>query len=577
MADGVTINLPRWWALLLAGLLHGALLMLAFPPFDVWPLTFLMPLPLFWAAFRLGPKRVRRSLLVALGVIPTWWFQQSWLFDVAGLFYLLLALYLSAYVWIFVLLMGAWRERAGRLAGLPIALVAAVLWVGLEVVKGRLLLNGYAWFLLPQPLIALEALAAAASVVGTYGVSFLAALLIFGLAQVLGLAGGAPGGGGRRRTGWVAIFASVAVWTGLSVVGAAPQPKEDRHVRVGLVQTNVPQTNKDAAPFGDQVREFERFLQLTEQAAADPKPELIVWPETMVIGPGLNGESIEAYRRAKLFYNFNTPDGRPARIDATAFHDRLIETQARLGIPMLVGGRANEGVTIGTEPDGRISSKVERPYNSALMIRGGVVEEARYDKMRLMAFGEYMPYVSAFPRLADAIAGLGASGWTFVLKWGQTPTVFTLASGVRLVTPICFEASMPDHIRFLAYGSGERRADLIVTLTNDGWFGTGIFGRPQHLQMSQWRAIENGLPMVRSVNTGMAAVIDARGRLLASLPQHQDGVLVYNVPLADADHQTLFGRMGDVAGWTMLALSALITGWTVRPRRSPAAVVGGIK
>lgn len=565
MADGATINLPRWWALLLAGLLHGVLVMLAFPPFDLWPLTFLIPLPLFWAAFRLGPQRVRRGLLVALGVIPTWWFQHSWLFDVAGLFYLLLALYLSAYVWIFVGLLSLWRERAGRLAGVPIAVVAAVLWVGLEVVKGRLLLNGYAWFLLPQPLIASEALAAAASVVGTYGVSFLAALLIFGWGQAFGWAGR-----DRRRSGSVAIFASVAVWTGLSVLGAAPEPTEGRHVRVGLVQTNVPQTNKDAAPFGDQVAHFERFLQLNEQAAAEPKPELIVWPETMVIGPGLNRESIEAYRRAQIFYNFNTPDGRPARINATAFHDRLIETQGRLGIPMLVGGRANEGMTIGTGSDGRISSKIERPYNSALMIRGGVVEEARYDKMRLMAFGEYMPYVSAFPALADAIAGLGASGWTFVLKWGQTPTVFTLASGLRLVTPICFEASMPDHIRFLAYGSGQRRADLIVNLTNDGWFGSGIFGRPQHLQMCQWRAIENGLPMVRSVNTGMCAVIDARGRVLASLPQHTDGALVYDVPLADAAHQTVFGRTGDVAGWAMLALTAFITAWTVRPRRRAA-------
>lgn len=561
------VTFPRWWVLLLAGLAHGGLLTLAFPPVELWPLAFLMPLPLFWAANRLGAGggRVwRGAAWVGLGTVPWWWLQHHWLFQIAGLFYLLLAVYLAAYTVVFVAIVARLRRRAGEDGSRMIAIFAALLWVGLEVVRGELLLGGYAWFQVAHPLVNHELLAAPAAAIGAYGVSLLVVLAVFGWCQVFGMTGQV-----RRRSGSLAVFVSLVAWATLATLWG-PMPNGGSPLRVGLVQTNLPQSNKDGGSMGELVRAFEGFMDLTERAAAGEGgavPDVIVWPETMVFGPPLNRESIDVFRRAQLGYRVGGDD--EPRLPATAFHDGLVDMQARLGVPLLVGARAAEGVRLEADPKagGEPRPKWSRVYNSALMVRDGAVQEDRYDKMRLMAFGEYVPHVSAFPGLSNFIGSLGAAGWTFDLSWGQTPTVFTLTSGARLVTPICFEASMPSQVRAMTYADGVRRADVIVNLTNDGWFGNSGIGRPQHLQLCRWRAIETGVPVVRAVNTGISAVIDARGALQATLPAFKEGVLLYDVPVPARAGGTLYGRIGDVTGWATLVLSVPVVAWAYRPGR----------
>jgi apolipoprotein N-acyltransferase len=381
----------------------------------------------------------------------------------------------------------------------------------------------------------------------------------------------------------VVIFAAC----GWSLPGDAP----GRPVRLAAVQTNVPQSNKMGWTVEQELHDFQRFQALTRDAA-DQHPTLIAWPETMMPGLTLEPDALRELRDRGIVFTLGD-DGASGEIAATAFADGLLSLQRDLGVPMLVGEEARTSLRV-QRTDRGLSLPFQHRYNSAYLVSGGSIAPTRYDKLRLTPFGETMPYFRAIPGLQQKLLDLGASGMAFDLSEGTHRTVFDIPTPdgpIHAVTPICFESTVSSLNRSLLFDDtaasdllkrcplspAGRRADLIVNLTNDGWFGPSLLGRLQHLQAARWRSLETATPTLRVANTGVSAVIDSRGRLVASgvngLPgaAMTDGVLTADVRLGAG--VPLFARVGDTFGWLSLfgALALLIHArLAARTSRAPA-------
>lgn len=555
--------------ILLTGLLHAALMATAFAPFGLWPCALVAVAPLAWIAVRLadqppavgGWRRLAAALrlivLVALGVLPFNLYEQQWVANVSALGYPPMAFALSLFPGLFVVLL---RAACRRFPRLPLSLAVPILWTGVEVFRGEVAFSGYPWFLLAHPLIDWPILAAPASVIGTYGVSFLAAI-------PAGLAADLLWTRPRRRIVPALVGAAAAALIALAVV-LQPAPPAGPAFRIAVVQTNVPQDNKVDWTLDQKIADFARFLELTRQAAAaDPPPDVIVWPETMFPGKFLDPHAVALEKRIQFYF---IPDGRPTY---DLFHDPLLALQSELEIPFLIGAIGVDNFHI---PDGDRLPKADHIYNSVFLLRRGRVEEPRYDKIVLTPFGEVMPYISAWSWLEQQLLALGAQGMTFDLSAGTRPHLFRLPSRladraeVAIATPICFEATKPNLCRRLlaTYAHMPR---VIVNLTNDGWFGAFVPGRWHHLQVARWRAVELGVPVVRAANTGVSAWIDPRGRIIKTGVESGGTAIVDGLLIADVTPttgETIYARAGDVLGWSALAATVLL-GTLAFLRRGP--------
>lgn len=575
-----------------AAALSSVLTLLAFPPFGLWWLVFVVPWPLLWACSRVTSRRLGAAVAAAVGTAPMWAWQQQWMFGVSALGALLLVVYLSLYTGGFLWIAVRTRDRLR----VPVWLIGPVLWAGLEWLRGTVLFDGYPWLMAGHPVIESPGLARAGSVVGASGVSLLTLLV-----------GGGVYGVVCSRGRWRAVAAGqvlvvTGLWAGLSVFG--PRVAVDGVLRVAVVQTNVPQDNKQGWSPPQRMFDLDRMLALTELACSvEPRPELVVWPETMFPGAALDASSINEERAAGLIWYTGLDvawpvtrwvvtrgaDGldEPMRLDGpmqqrdmlyvptTVAADSLLAWQERLGVPFLIGAEGYDGLRIDVSPEtGAVSSSWEASYNSTYLLRGGRMEGERYDKMHLTPFGEVMPYISAWPWLEDMLLrlGVGASGMSFSMSPGDRVVrhnVETESGLVRVATPVCFEGIVPGVCRRLAYTGGERQADVLVQMTNEGWFGDFAAGRWQHLQIVRWRAVELGTPVVRAANTGVSAVVDPFGAVVATgvtggsrdAALLADGVLWSDVPLANGG--TIYAMVGDLAGWGALAVSGLIVLFSV--------------
>lgn len=281
-------------------------------------------------------------------------------------------------------------------------------------------------------------------------------------------------------------------------LGAQPLPERVEPPVLRLVQPNAPQHlkwNPDWAPVF-----FARQLDMTASPPGEPgAPTLVIWPETAV--PYLLNSAAPALERVAV---------------------------AAEGVPVILGIQRVEGV---------------RAYNSMVRIGpGGVVEDV-YDKHHLVPFGEYMP-------LPGLMRMLGLRAFTAQEGYGYSPgpgaALMELGGGLGAALPlICYEAIFPQDLR-----AAPGRADWILQITNDAWFGT-LSGPYQHLAQARLRAVEQGLPFVRVANTGVSAVIDARGRVLAFLPLGQAGHLDAALPAALPP--TVYARTGDLPVFLLLA------------------------
>lgn len=290
----------------------------------------------------------------------------------------------------------------------------------------------------------------------------------------------------------------------------APEATPDAPV-IRIIQINAPQHLKwqpDMIPVF-----FDRGIALTGTAPGPlGAPNLVVWPETSL--PNILGRSEQA--RAQI-------------------------AQAAGDAQVLIGGQRYAGV----EP---------RNILAHLGADGGIASV--YDKHHLVPFGEYMPLRGLAERLGMRGLAQQLSGG---YRPGAGPAVMDLGVLGQAFPMICYEAIFPGYIRHVT------RPDWMVQVTNDAWFGS--FAMPyQHLALARLRAAEQGLPMIRAANTGVSAMIDARGRVTHSLPMDTQGII--DAALPPALPPTLYARTGDLPA-LILAMFVTLSGFAAARRRAP--------
>jgi len=613
----LTLNPTRptsWRFCLVAGALHALINVLVFPPYDLWILVYLSPLPLVVLALR-TTSPLRSFLSVWLTSFLSWLWIHHWIADVSVLGYPFLAAYQGFWPALFVWLLAAvsphsrlekklkaLRTRVGTQRGeahriltlatmsLPSTLLVPILWVGVEYFRGHVFLGGYPWFMLGHPLIHAPVLCQIADFGGAYGVSFVAATGAGLIADLLTL----PLFRRGRLTGTIklsfaffVILQAGTVGYGMFQLSNQPDGESTPSITVTAVQTNLPIDNKTTWSIKEQVDFFQQTVELTRLwtgPTSEPggvQPDLIVWPETMVPGLGLNPEALSEIRR------FETETNIPVTGDlggsGLMYHRELARLAADLRTPLLVGATAPSGLTVelATETNEqeqklyRIEPTNRFTRNSVYLYGAdGRQDVSRYDKLVLTPFGEVIPVVYRWPDLQNRVVGLGAEGMKFNLRPGDRPVRFEVTRPEHdtesdmpltfvIATPICFESTSPDACRRLVWGgdSPVRPADLLINVTNDGWFGSSTGGRAQHLQIGRFRCIENRKPMVRAANTGISAAIDSSGYVLVqgptqpgdgSLPTwNSEGVMTATIQLDS--RRTLYATVGD-----LLALLCLI-------------------
>ena len=562
----------------LLGLAHGGLFVAAFPPINLWPLTLVSVAPLAWLAIHAASGR--RAVLSVMAVhLLVWLWLGRWLLPVSAVGYPLAALYLSIFPALFGLIIRA-ASRHPVVARWPMTAVVPVAWVGVECLRGIVLFDGYPWFLLAHPLIEWPVLAQSADLLGTYFVSFLAAMvagLVVDLARVAwGQTGNAQGPLAKRRALVATAVVVLAVHAANLVYGLWRVGQSDAN-RPGptllVIQTNLPQENKVGWKIEEQNRDLPRFLEQTRTAHAEAggAVDLIVWPETMLPGAGLEPETIAVLKDLG-------EDLRPLY----QWGERLAALSRDLGTPILVGSSAWVEPYVQNDAAGSHWEWRHR-YNSAYLLWDRPPFQ-RYDKVFLTPFGETMPYISAWPWLEEKLLALGARGMRFdldaapaikrlELPW--TPSSLKPPSpkppSLLLATPICFEDTVASVCRRMVYEGGRKRAEVLVNLSNDGWFGSYDGGRRQHVQIARWRCIENRVPMVRAVNTGLTVHIDSVGKIVTTasggrryLKERTAGSML--AELALDGRRTLYGRLGDAWAWACLALVVAMVGWVVASR-----------
>jgi apolipoprotein N-acyltransferase len=507
---------PRWAAAILS-LAAGAAAALAFPPFSVLPGLIGYPL-LLHLCDRAAPERRMRSAFwrgwlagIAFFLISTWWVAEAFYVDakeqgwMAPIAVVLLAAGLGLFwgaagaLYALVRPVGGWRP-----------VVFAGCFCLFEWLRGHVL-TGFPWDLAGETWRAGSAPSQAASIIGAYGLSW----ITVAAASAVALLWPRP-----RRRDWIAIGLAAAMIAALYGYGwvrlSHAVPIASNATRVRIVQANVDQESKyDEALFRSIL---DRYLSLTARPAAQV-PNIVIWPE------GAIPDAVNDYLA-------------PGTWTRSAITDSL-----QPGQTLLLGGY-------------RFAGDAEHPkaFNSLLAFRAeahALSLTGVYDKFRLVPFGEYLPAESllgpiGFKKLVHVTDGFDP---------GPRPKPISPPSVPPVQPLICYESLFPGFVRQGAAAAG--RPAWIVNISNDAWFGR-TSGPWQHLNIASYRAIEEGLPMVRATPTGISAVIDAYGRIAPGQELGQGAFGVIDAPLPPALAPTPFSHWGDTIFWLTMTLSAAI-------------------
>ncbi len=545
------------------GLTSGCLLWLSFPPaewswsawFALVPLFLLIPSRRSPGAIYLGSWAGGFAFWL-LAIHWIWWTDRT-----AWLGWVVMSLFLSTWWPAFLFLA---RFSMGRLR-LPIILAAPILWVALEYVRAYAL-TGFPWFYLAHSQYRQIYLTQIADLSGALGLSLLIAAVNVYWVDLLTLPlfrAGAEGPWWARLTPSQRVrLVSVAAGL-LGTLGYGAYRVETSAFRPGprlaLLQSNeVQEYNSEARKSPDALRAI--YGALVDRAVkSDPPPDLIVWPETanpygyLAIDPGLDPGAFE-----RLVKGINpkevAADWKDWRDSSEIHFRRWIEA---IRIPMMVGSTMHD-----FRPSGYSR------YNAAILFQAGSAIQT-YHKLHLVPFGEYVPLIDVFPWLINLMPFQGTR--PHFLDFGSRPSWFELGR-YRLAAAICFEDTVPQVVRrFFAEAPEGRQPDVLVNLSNDGWFHE-TSEHEMHLAVSTFRCVENRVPLARAVNTGVSAMVDGNGRIIRSLPRNTLGVLIGEVPLDD--RTSLYSRLGDWLGLGCLAalIGLLILG-ILAPRTARKAAV----
>lgn len=494
-------------------IMSGAALAFSFADFHIAPLVFVALAPLI-AAVVASASRTEAFFLATLSSTVTWLINVPWVVIVMSLhgglalpigvvLYLAMAIYLGLY--------------AGLFFGLPIRmlrlderfapwLLAPACWTVAEYARSHLL-TGFPWNLSAAALVDLPAFAQPAMIIGPFGLGFF--VVVPATILVWMLMSRAPRGARVRAA--ITVVVLLVVW---GVGGSILLRKEEERVAsetripVALVQPNISQEMR----WGDAsiVELYQRMMALTEKGTGSGA-KLVVWPESSI---PLSFATVEFYRHS-------------------------VEALSReTGADVILGSVA---------VDHGVDRKV---WNSAYLVSGGETI-GRYDKIHLVPFGEYVPARKLLGFARKLVHEVGE----FQFGTNDSPLRGRSAYGLA----ICYEVAFPQ----LTAEQVRNGAEVLVTITNDGWFGRSA-APEQHLQLARLRAIEDRRWVLRSATTGISALIDPTGRVVSSLSLEQMGVITGG--FTPRSEFTPYVRFGDWFAW--LAVAALVAGLALRrPRR----------
>lgn len=557
---------------------HGALLLLAlatlifksliFAPISIWPLAFVCLTP--WLVLVGCANRAPRVYLysVVLGA-AFFLINMRWMYPATGWGYLALSLYQTAYF----PLMAIPVRSVIRRRHWPLAVVFPCVWVGGELLRA-VVLSGFPWFFLSHGLYQVLSLIQVSDLVGAYGVSFVAATVNGAVADIIigrwrtGRLSPrqevGPRGRGANWEAWrsalrerrVSLVLALALPALCFVYGQVRlrQDTGDTGPKVAVLQGDFVNTVEgDEVPDGEKRALYFSML----DAAAEQEPDLFLLPETPWI----------------IYLNPEVRDFFPmSRESFLAFHSRAQRWGA-----YIVTGSASMVPT----PDDLLTK--DRRYNSAMVFHPDGREPARYDKNHLVYFGEVVPFrFGRFHSLYLWLNGImpfsGPEGdYEYSLFPGDGFKVFAMQpksqpkKSFRFGVPICYEDVMPYVSRKFTFEGGEKRVDILLNISNDGWFGRGI-QQPQHLAICAFRAVENRVGIARAVNTGVSAFIQPTGRIhdvVRGNSSRWPGAAGFAVANVGVDSRlTLYSRYGDWFAWgcALIWLALFIDYWVVRVR-----------
>ncbi len=490
---------------LAAGLVSAS----GFAPLELWPVTI--------AAFAMWMWLVADAPDLRAALARGWWFGlghfvvgMNW---IAGAFryqdampvwlgyvaVVVLSLYLAVYPAVAAGL--AWRW--GRANKTVYVLLFAAGWIVTEYLRASLF-TGFAWnplgvALLPTPADGL------AKLIGTYGLSGWVVLIAGALVHA------------RRLIAFPVTLGSVILAGWLTTYAAGDPGRTDTMVRV--IQPNI--GLKEGRDISIARPNLEKLAQLTGPPTAAPR--LIFWPEAALN----DGYEIDY-------------DG-PLRTDLATLlgpSDLLVTGGTRIEYARRQNGAGVDEVAVSAT-------------NSVFVLDSEAMIAARYDKAHLVPYGEYLP-------MRPLLSAIGLSRLVpgdIDFKPGPGPQSITLPGFGKLGVQICYEIIFSGKV-----ANRENRPAFLFNPSNDAWFGS--WGPPEHLAQARLRAIEEGLPVIRSTPTGISAVIDANGKLLVALPMNKAGFIQTKLPAPAAP--TLFSRFGNILP---LGFALTLTGFAVALRR----------
>jgi apolipoprotein N-acyltransferase len=374
-------------------------------------------------------------------------------------------------------------------------LLAPALWTALEF----LFPNLFPWRL-GHSQRAVPLLLQIGDVTGPYGLSFAMVYLAAALARVRA--------GAQVLLGPVAVLAGLLAYGSLRASAIAAIVQATPPIRVGIVQGNLSLDEKRHADLFQQ--NVSRYQALSR--ALSPPPDLLVWPET-VVEWGIPHDAPDLDSLDPL------PGATTPLIFGAVSYRRL-----RASEPLRGGNAEWFNSAFLRSPEGRLT--------------------ARYDKIILMPFGEFIPFASVFPWLKDLSPNTGD------FTAGRGPVVLEVTPELRVAPLVCYE----DLVAGLVRRSVRDGATVLLTLANLAWFGQGT-ALWQHETLALWRAIENRRYLVIATNTGLSSVIDPFGRVVASLPVGE--ATASAVEIHPLDVVSPYQRFGDSFGWSVVALTGL--------------------
>ncbi len=501
----------QWFA---AGL--GAFATLALPPVYLLPALLVSFPGLVWLLD--GVERSRTAF--SLG----WWFGLGHF--VTGIYWIALALLTDPerYGWMIPFAVvglsailavfpgfAAWGVFQSRVKGPGRVVVLALAWTAAEWLRGHIF-SGLPWNLIGTVWTISDTMIQLAALTGVWGLSLLTVMCASSPALLAD-----KSESGEVKIDWlhlapvlIAAAALEVVWAGGAIRLAGAETPTVPDVSLRLVQPNIIQNHKWLPDLRE--AHLRKHLSLTSSQVKDPfvasapaATTYVIWPETA----------------APFFLDFNTT------------------VRFRIAAVTPPGGLVITGMPRATPPD----VYPQQVWNSIAAVDSQGVVSGTYDKFHLVPFGEYVPLRSVLPLNKITSGGIDFSA-------GPGPRTMRLPGLPPFSPLICYEVIFPGNVI-----DAKDPPQWILNVTNDGWFGLSS-GPYQHFASAQLRAVEEGLPLVRAANTGISAVIDSYGRVVASLGLGSEGIIDSPLPQA-LSGSTVYGRFGDFILLAMLLLGAV--------------------